>query len=342
MPNIRIPAPIVPGDTIGVTAPSAGVAAALRTRFDFAVAQLRARGFNVRIGECLFSEDVRSAPAAARAKELMAMMTDDAIQAIMPPWGGDFLIEILPHLDFDLLSRAAPKWYIGWSDCTTFMLPLLTHTGLLSLHGMNLMDSPFQPAPGAAWWRDVISLEAGSVFAQRSFSHRQEGYRDYSTNPDLTSYELTEPTRWRILGEEREVFVAGRLIGGCADVLSRLIGTPFGDVERFAHEHAADGMIVYLENCEMSSLDAGRCWNQFKLAGWFRHASAVLIGRTRAPGWDKFDQRRAVAEALGDLPCPVLYDVDFGHEAPQHLIVNGAQAKVTYSAGRGELRQRLA
>jgi muramoyltetrapeptide carboxypeptidase LdcA involved in peptidoglycan recycling len=342
MTALRIPPPLVPGDVIGVTAPSAGVGAELRPRFDFALAQLRARGFNVRLGKCLFSDDVRSADPRARAAELMAMMTDDAIHAVMPPWGGDLLIEILPFLDFAALARATPKWYIGWSDCTTFMLPLLTHAGLLSLHGMNFMDSPFRPAPGAAWWRDVVALTPGEVFAQQSFSHRQEGFREYRTHPDLTHYDLAVPTRWRVLGEERDVFAAGRLVGGCADVLCRLIGTPYGDIDRFAHEHADDGLIVYLENCEMNSLDAARCWNQFKLAGWFRHADAVLIGRTQAPGWDKYDQRRAVADALGDLPCPVLYDADFGHQAPQHLIVNGAQAKVAYSAGRGELRQRLA
>ncbi|MCX6019042.1 MAG: LD-carboxypeptidase [Chloroflexi bacterium] len=343
MSALRIPPPIVPGDVIGVTAPSAGVGAALRARFDFCAAQVRARGFIPRMGTCLFSDDVTSASPQSRAAELMAMLTDDSIHAVMPPWGGDLLIEILPLLDFDAIARATPKWYIGWSDCTTFMLPLLTLSNRLSLHGMNFMDAAFKPAPGAAWWRDVVSLSAGDVFTQQSFSRYQKTRRDYGEFPEQTEYTPDTPTRWRVLGAERDVAVAGRLIGGCADVLSRLIGTPYGDVERFAHEHAPDGVIVYLENCEMLSNDAARCWNQFKLAGWFRHATALIIGRTEARGWDSYNQHRAIADAFGDLPIPVLYDVDFGHQAPQQLIVNGAQARVRYNSdGRGEIAQRLA
>jgi muramoyltetrapeptide carboxypeptidase len=343
MKNLYVPPPIVPGDTIGVTAPSAGVRAALRPRFEYCAAQVRARGFKVRLGECLFAEGVVSASPQARAKELMAMLTDDFIHAVMPPWGGDLLIEILPFLDFEAIARATPKWYIGWSDCTTFMLPLLTLAGRMSLHGMNFMDSGFQPAPGAAWWREVVSLAEGDVFTQQSFTHFQQTRRDYAEFPQVDAYELDTPTRWRILGKERDVNLAGRMIGGCADVLSRLVGTPYDGLERFTLEHAAEGAIVYLENCEMNSLDAARCWNQFKLAGWFRHASALIIGRSEARNWDIYSQHQAIADTFSDLPIPVLYDVDFGHQAPQHLIVNGAQARVRYSSdGRGELAQRLA
>jgi muramoyltetrapeptide carboxypeptidase len=344
MLNIKVPPPIVPGDTIGVTAPSAGVRQALRPRFDFCAARIRARGFNLRFGQCLFSEGVVSASPQARARELMAMLTDDFVHAVMPPWGGDLLIEILPLLDFDAIARSTPKWYIGWSDCTTFMLPLLTHAGWLSLHGMNFMDSAFHPGPGAVWWRDVVAMSAGDAFTQQSFSHFQSTRRDYADFPQVDAYELDTPTRWRVLGPERDLALSGRLIGGCADVLSRLVGTPYDRVERFTHScsESGEGAIIYLENCEMNSLDAARCWNQFKLAGWFRYASALIIGRSEARTWDIYSQHQAIADAFGDLPIPVLYDVDFGHQAPQHLIVNGAQSRVRYASdGRGELAQRL-
>jgi muramoyltetrapeptide carboxypeptidase len=150
------------------------------------------------------------------------------------------------------------------------------------------------------------------------------------------------PTRWRVLGNERDLTVAGRLIGGCADVLSRLIGTPYAELERFAREQAPEGLIVYLENCEMQPLDAARCWHQFKLAGWFRNANAVFIGRSSAPSGDRYSQHQAIADALGDLDIPVIYDADFGHQPPQMLIVNGAAARLRYVAGgRGDLTQRL-
>jgi muramoyltetrapeptide carboxypeptidase len=340
--SLRVPSPLALGATLGVTAPSSGVPPALRPRYDFCEAAVRRRGYEVRQGSCLFAEGIVSAPAQPRAAELVAMMTDDSLAAVIPPWGGELLIELLPLLDFELLARAPAKWFVGWSDCTTFMLPLLTRARTMSLHGMNFMDTPFAPAPGAAGWQEVLELASGAEFVQTGFTHHQGTWKSYLEHPDIASYEPVQPTRWRLLGAARDVRFEGRLVGGCADVLSRLAGTPFGEVDRFAQEHAPEGVVVYLENCEMTPPDAARCWHQLVLAGWFRRASGVLIGRTPAPDTEAYTQHAAIADAFGGLDVPVLYDVDIGHQPPQMLVVNGAQARVTCTAGgRGELAQRL-
>ncbi len=49
----RYPAPLRPGDRIGVTAPSSGVAADLMPRFEVCVASLRDQGYDVEVGGCL-------------------------------------------------------------------------------------------------------------------------------------------------------------------------------------------------------------------------------------------------------------------------------------------------
>jgi muramoyltetrapeptide carboxypeptidase len=46
--DLRLPAPLRPGDTIGVTAPSAGVTGAGAERIDFYVGWLRERGYGQR------------------------------------------------------------------------------------------------------------------------------------------------------------------------------------------------------------------------------------------------------------------------------------------------------
>ena len=44
---------------------------------------------------------------------------------------------------------------------------------------------------------------------------------------------------------------------------------------------------------------------------------------------------------LAELPCPVLVDLDIGHLPPQMVLVNGAWAKVLWSAAEGgQLKQR--
>ncbi len=70
-------------------------------------------------GTWLFSE-----PAADRARELMAMLTDPGIRAVVPPWGGETAIDLLPLLDWDRLRTAEPTWFVGFSDVSTLLTPL--------------------------------------------------------------------------------------------------------------------------------------------------------------------------------------------------------------------------
>ncbi len=82
---IRFPAPLAPGDLIAVTSPSCGVPASLQARIDVAVAGLRAHGFRVVVGRCMDGSAHVSAPAADRARELTAFLTDPAVRAVVPP-----------------------------------------------------------------------------------------------------------------------------------------------------------------------------------------------------------------------------------------------------------------
>ena len=81
--------------------------------------------------------------------------------------------------------------------------------------------------------------------------------------------------------------------------------------------------------------------HHLKLAGWFRHARALLIGRTAAEDLRDFSPRDALRDALGDLTIPVIYDMDIGHLPPQLILVNGAPATITVSAAERAITQRL-
>ncbi|MBA2509026.1 MAG: LD-carboxypeptidase, partial [Nocardioidaceae bacterium] len=140
---IRYPAALQPGDCIGVTSPSSGVAADLQPRLDFCVDHLRGRGFEVIVGDCMDGSGIVSAPAAARADELTRMLTDPEIRAVVPPWGGVLAVELLPLLDMPALASADPTWLVGYSDMSTLLLPLTTMTGIATVHGQNLMDTPY-------------------------------------------------------------------------------------------------------------------------------------------------------------------------------------------------------
>ena len=184
--DARLPAPLRPGDTIAVTAPSSGVPPTLQPRLDLAIAGLRRRGFEVVEGVCL--RDVApthvSASREARADELMALLVDPDVHAVIPPWGGETGIDVLPLLDLDLLAQCDPTWYVGFSDTTTTMLPLTLRAGWATLHGSNLMDTPYDLPRGTAHWLDVVARERGEEFVQQDPGvRRRGGWDDWSRLP---------------------------------------------------------------------------------------------------------------------------------------------------------------
>ena len=348
--NIRYPKPLNPGDLIVVTAPSSGVEAPLHPRLELALAHLRNQGFQVEEGNCL-RQEVRSAsaPAAQRATELMQHLMRDDVAAIIPPWGGELAIELLDLLDWKALASARPKWLLGYSDTSTWMLPITLRLGWATAHGPCLMDMVTgQSDPLTHQAMQVLRTPSGASVQQRASSHWQLKWTDFASVPD-TTYQLTEPTRWRALTGAQHVAFQGRLVGGCLDTLMHLAGTGHGDVARFITTHRATGTVLYLENAGLSPADWVRALHRLRWSGWLDTAhglTGVLIGRSAAPDSTQPSELRyeeALQSTLGALDCPVVVDMDIGHRPPQLVLVNGAVARVSLSAGDGgQVTQRFA
>jgi muramoyltetrapeptide carboxypeptidase LdcA involved in peptidoglycan recycling len=246
-------------------------------------------------------------------------------------------IDLLDVLDWDALAAADPTWLVGFSDLCTVMVPLTTRLGWATLHGSNLMDTPYAAPDGFVHWTDLASA-TGPVTQTSLGRYRSRRSADYSANPDIDTIEMDAAGGWNLLDGGYASF-SGRLVGGCIEVLSPLKGTPFGAVAEFGREHADDGLVVYLEASESNAFDVARALHGFRLAGWFEQANGVLIGRTSAPDSDGLTQREAVADALGGLDLPVVLDVECGHVAPYLPLVNGAMADV--DTGRTQIIQTL-
>lgn len=337
---MRFPRPLQPGDRIGVTAPSAGVQEPMRARFDVAVRSLVDRGYQVVLGDCLGTAGVVSAPKEERAAELTAMLADPSIRAVVPPWGGELAIDLLDQLDWDALASAEPTWLVGFSDLTTLMVPLTLQLGWATLHGSNLMDTPYTAPEGLLHWTTIAS--SPGPFVQRSPGrYRSTGWDDYVQLPAVSRMTLDAAGGWRIVNGT-SVDVSGRLVGGCIETLGPVAATPYGDVRSFGRAHADDGLIVYLEACEDSAYTIARTLHSLRYAGWFEHARAVLIGRTAAPDAPDLTQTGAVVDALGDLGIPIVLDVECGHVAPYLPLVNGALARVVADGETREITQTLA
>ena len=339
---VRYPAPLRAGDTIGVTATSSGVPPSMRARLDVAVHAVQRRGYAVSLGECLYGDGHVSAPAAARAEELMAMLQDPSIKAVVPPWGGETGVDVLELLDWDALSTMEPTWVVGYSDVATLITPLTMAAGIATVHGGNLMDTPYEVPGGLVSWLDIAEMPAGSTFTQTPPGRfRRHAHVDYAHDPAATTLDLDAVGGWSRLDDAGDVHVRGRLVGGCIETISPLVGGPLADMSRFRSEHAGEETLVYLEAAESGAFAICRALHGMRLAGFFAGAQAVLIGRTNAPDDRGMTQHEAVLDALASLGIPIVAEVDCGHVAPFMPLVNGAHAEVRLHGDSAQLTQTL-
>lgn len=326
-----------PNAAIGVTAPSSGVQAELHGILLEAIAKLKKEGFDVIPGETPWTQHkAKSSSAVQRAAELNAMMADSKIDMIIPPWGGELLIELLEHLDF---AGYPAKWLLGYSDTSMLLLAMTLRTGIATAHGTNLVDmrGEYWDETTAAWLQALHTKTGESIVQQSSPLFQKEW--DFET-PSPCVFHLTEPTSWKSISG-RPVHMAGRLLGGCIDIVRHLAGTPFGDVSAFRQQHIpGEPIIWYFENCELQTTDLKRSLVQLRLAGWFEHCSGVMFGRSAANApvedYEIEDVYRDLAE---ELCIPVIYDIDCGHVPPQITFINGAYAEIAVSDGKGTVTQ---
>ena len=337
---MRYPKLLQKGDTIGICAPSSGVPeAVLSTRLDNAISNIKALGYNV-IEAASVRSDAKciSANSATRAAEFISLYENPDVSAILPPWGGEFLMDMLPLLDFEKLASLPAKWVCGYSDVTTLTFPLTLVSDIATVHGSNLLNM------GYARIHDA-DLRAFDVMSNPETQQiNWDTWGGYTSWDNFTEevYKLDKPSCWKSLQGDSHLSFEGRMIGGCMDTLCKLLGTRFAPVEAFLNKYKNDSIIWTLESCEMAAPDIYRTLWQMRESGWFRHCSGVISGRP-----DGYKDKRdftlidALKQGLGSLGVPVIYDADIGHIPPQMQIVNGAFGRVEFADGKATVWQSL-
>ncbi|CAG9295702.1 S66 family peptidase [Celerinatantimonas diazotrophica] len=331
------------GSKVAITAFSSGVPSHLHPRLDIVINHLRAQGFDVIEGKCLRQNHQHvSATAQERATELMDFLCDDSIDAVIPPWGGEFAMDILPLLDFTRLKQVRAKWLFGFSDVSTILIALSSKLGWASVHCANLMNlHPNEQEPLTANTMHWLSLQPGASFTQNSSEFYQVDGSGFVSDPNFV-FNLTERTCWKLSGNQKTTF-SGRLIGGCFDTMMHLVGTEFFDIDQWYHQYASDGLILYLENVEMAPSVYKRALQSLKYKRVFDKCSGLLIGRSAVLDscGKEISTEQALLAVTDSLNIPVVYDVDIGHLPPNLTLFNGAYAEVNVSTEGGELIQTL-
>lgn len=323
--------------TIGVTATSSGVPTELHNMLKLACSRMEDRGFKVICGDTVWTQDkAKSSLAINRAQEFTSMMQNDQINLIIPPWGGELLLEILELIDFENYKS---KWILGYSDTSVLLLATTLCSGIATAHGTNIVDLRGEYSDETtAMWQNVLTTKSGESVLQYSSLKYQKEWEH--ANPSSCVFHLTDETYWKTTTNNK-VKLQGRLLGGCIDVIRHLIGTPFGDVQTFRKKFINNESILwYFENCELTTTDLRRTLVQMKLAGWFEDSTGIMFGRSDANtpvgNYTIEDVYNDLSEELG---IPVIYDIDCGHVPPQITFINGAYAVVEVEDGKGTVLQ---
>ncbi len=339
------PAPLERGSKIGVTGPSGGVHERFNDRFNLALKNLLSLGYEIVEGDCLRGEHKHvSGPKMKRANDFMALWMRDDIDAIIPPWGGELLVEILPLLDFQKIKAAKPKWLMGYSDISTLLFPLTLLTNIVTVHGTNLME--MVPAQTDNLTKNCLGplteIKGSSIVQESSETFQIKG--PSFTDEFEMGFKATEKTMWKTL-DNKPITIRGRIIGGCLDTISTLVGTPYGNIENFKSLASNDGTILYFENCEASPCDVARKLWAMRLSGWFQNINGVILGRSAGKdntAKNSLSYNEVITDFFKELGLPLIYDTDIGHQQPNLTVINGSLVEFSVNEnGKGKFISNL-
>lgn len=326
-------------DIIGVTAPSNGITSKEKIyRLDSAVKNLEGRGFRIKeTSNVRKSTNGKSSDSNIQAMQLLDLFKDKDVTSIICASGGDFLLEILPYIDFNMI-KDNPKWLQGYSDPTSLLYIITTTLDIATIYGNNFCAFGMNP-----WHKsldDNLEILKGNLIEQISFDKYESTYQDYIRGDE--PYLLTEKVYWKNLNNEDEINITGRIIGGCIDCLNDLFGTRFDNTINFIDKYKDDGIIWYFDNCELSNDQLIRTLWKFKDSGYFNYTKGIIFGRcAKDTSYYDISLEDALKYSLNDLNIPIIIDTDIGHVAPRITIINGSIATITSTKGKGNISFKL-
>lgn len=301
------PRRLLPGETIGVFAPSSPQRDDDRLRSG--IAYLRTQGYNVVEGDHLWDRNGYLAGTdAARARDLNSMLANPEVRMIVAARGGYGATRILPMIDYAALQRD-PKIVVGFSDVTAITLAFLARANVVTFSGAM---------PGVDFWMS----NGPDPFAESAFWQ--------SVTSPLAAGRLRTADGGAFAPLYAGVAV-GRLIAANLTLLCALIGTPY--IPDLA------GSILLIEEIGEEAYRVDRLLCQLSNAGILDKVGGIALGAftgtepTRV-SVDSLPIEDVFQHYLNRAGVPAIGNVPYGHIAGKLTIPVGAMVELDGSAGQ--------
>jgi muramoyltetrapeptide carboxypeptidase len=300
-----IPPRVLRGQTIGVVTPAGPIKP---PRLAAGLARL-GDAFRVKLAPSLESWERDGAPSylagtdERRASELMALLADPDVRAVVLARGGYGLMRILPALDPDVLRRD-PKPIVGFSDATA-LLAWAHRAGVRGIHG-----------PMVGQLADLSPREVDALITM-----------------------LAEPIApglmpWQLTVHGGRGLVKGPLVAANLTMASMLVGTPW--------PLPLAGSIALIEEVGEKPYELDRYLTQLGLTGVLPSCRAWVLGDlTRCvdpspPTGEPDPPGAALAvfvERLAAAGVPLTSGAPVGHGLRNEAVPFGAAAELDLDAG---------
>lgn len=292
MKGLICPAPLQPGDTVAITAPSSPVPAEKLTA---SVESIKFLGLNpVVMPSCHMHHGHLAGLDQQRADDINAAFACDDYKGIFCLRGGYGAMRLLPMLDFGMIKQN-PKVFIGYSDITALHTSINKLCGFITYHG---------PMPTTDY-------------------RTQEGFTNDSMRLCLFSPEklqfLENPAE-----ETIRIFRCGKaqglLAGGNLSLLAGTLGSPY--------EIDTRGKILFMEDVDEEPYRIDKYLTALSLAGKFRDCEAIILGtfaRCDIIEEPSLSLPEVFEEVVLPWNKPVILNLRAGHIYPQSTLPMGAE-----------------
>lgn len=289
-----------PGSTIGIVTP--GTPSESRAPIERGVAWWQEHGYQVKLlPGALEQADWHAGSPETRARDIQEAFADPEIDAIQTMRGGYGSAQVIPLLDLDAIAQS-PKAFIGLSDITALHVAF-NRVGLATFYGpsLTMVGAPSPPSLTTDRLLNVLRGETTGIVPP---------------DPDRLTAMAIAPGSG-----------SGRLIGGCLGDFIYTIGTPW--------EIDLDGSIFFFEEVGIAPIRLDRALLYLDQIGKLKGVRGIVVGELAGSEWHEWQSsprsktpEEVLAERLGPLGVPILYDLPLGHGDTLSTLPLGVAATV--------------